>query len=132
MYEPCIYGTKGKPYLAEKELSLHEVLNKEVRSGNQALEDILDLLDIWLVKRLPTQEYEHPTCKPPTLHEKPLKRCTRVNDIVLDLFGGSGSTLVACEQLGRRALLMEYEPIFIDLIIRRYELLTGKKALKLN
>jgi DNA modification methylase len=47
---------------------------------------------------------------------------------VLDLFGGSGSTLIACEQLKRRAFLMEVEPIFCDLIIRRFEALTGTKA----
>lgn len=131
-YEPCVYGTRWKPYLAPKELNCHEILNKEVGTGNQALEDIYDHFDIWLVKRLPSNEYEHPTAKPPTLHEKPLRRCTKANDIVLDLFGWSGSTLVACEQLGRRALLMDYEPLFIDLIIRRYELLTGQKASKLN
>ncbi len=62
------------------------------------LDDIYDLFNIWLVKRLPAQNYEHPTEKPPTLHEKALRRCTRVGDITLDLFGGSGSTLLA-EQL---------------------------------
>jgi site-specific DNA-methyltransferase (adenine-specific) len=51
---------------------------------------------------------------------------------VIDLFGWSGSTLIACEQLNRRAVLMEHEPIFIDLIIKRYEKLTGTKASKLN
>ena len=75
--------------------------------------------------------YEHPTQKPPTLSEKPLKRCTKVGDIVLDLFGGSGSTLIACDQLKRTALLLEHEPIFIDLIIKRYEKLTNTKAIKI-
>jgi len=86
------------------------------------------LFNIWLAKRLPAQEYEHPTEKPPTLHEKALRRCTKAGDIVLDLFGGSGSTLIACEQLKRRAFLCEIEPIFCDLIIKRYEVLTGKEA----
>ncbi len=126
-YEPCVYGIKGKPYLAPIH-NLNEILDKEIGTGNRTIDDILDILDIWLAKRLPGQEYEHPTSKPPTLHEKALRRCTQLNDIVLDLFGGSGSTLIACEQLKRRAYLLEKEPIFCQLIINRFEKLTGIKA----
>ena len=126
-YEPCVYGTKGKPYLAPLH-NLNEILDKEIGTGNRTIDDILDILDIWLAKRLPGQEYEHPTSKPPTLHEKALRRCTQINDIVLDLFGGSGSTLIACEELKRRAYLVEKEPIFCQLIINRFEKLTGVKA----
>lgn len=128
VYEPCVYGTRGNPYLSPSVRNLNEVLNKEVGTGNRLTDDILDLFNIWLAKRLPSQDYEHPTEKPPTLHEKALRRCTKAGDIVLDLFGGSGSTLIACEQLKRRAFLSEIEPIFCDLIIRRYEKLTGKEA----
>ncbi len=131
-FEPCVYGTKWKPSLSTEFRNLHEVLDKEVWVGNRVLEDIIDLFDIWLAKRLSVGEYEHPTEKPPTLHEKPLKRCTKVWDTILDLFGWSGSTLIACEQIKRRAVLMEHEPIFIDLIIKRYEQLTGNTARKLN
>jgi DNA modification methylase len=131
-YEPCVYGTLGKPYLSEKVLNISEVLNKEVGTGNRTLEDILDLIDIWLVKRLSGSDYEHPTEKPPQLHEKALRRCTKPGQIILDCFGGSGSLLVACEQLKRSAYLVEREPIFIDLIIRRYEKLTGNKAKKVG
>lgn len=131
-YEPCVYGTKGKPYISNEFKNLHEVLDKEVWVGNGALDNIADLFDIWLAKRLLVVEYEHPTEKPPTLHEKPLKRCTRAGDIVMDLFGWSGSTLIACEQLKRTSFIMEHEPIFIDLIIRRYEKLTGNKARKIS
>lgn len=128
VYEPCVYAVRGKPFLSPDLKNLHEVLNKEVGVGNRAVEDILDLFNIWLAKRLPGQDYEHPTEKPPTLHEKALKRCTRVGDIVLDLFGGSGSTLIACEQMKRTCFTVEIEPIFCDLIIKRYETLTGTKA----
>lgn len=128
VYEPCVYGIKGNPYLSESVKNLNEVLNKEVSTGNRLTDDILDLFNIWLAKRLPAQEYEHPTEKPPTLHEKALRRCTKAGDIVLDVFGGSGSTLIACEQLKRRAYLCEIEPIFCDLVIKRFEKLTGKKA----
>ncbi|KKW30104.1 MAG: hypothetical protein UY72_C0022G0003 [Candidatus Uhrbacteria bacterium GW2011_GWD2_52_7] len=131
-YEPCVYGTRGKPYLSSKIQNLNELLNKEIGNGNRVADDIMDLFNIWLAKRLPAQEYEHPTEKPPTLHEKALRRCTKPGDAVLDLFGGSGSTLIACEQLKRRAFLVEIEPIFCDLIIRRYEALTKTKAKRVN
>ncbi len=127
-YEPCVYGTIGSPYLSDSLKNLSEVLNKEVDSGNRMLDDINDIFSIWLVKRLPTQEYRHPTEKPPSLHEKPLRRCTKIGDSVLDTFGGSGSTLIACEQLKRRCYMVELEPIFCDLIIRRFENLTGMEA----
>lgn len=120
-YEPCVYGTIGKPFLSEKSLNFTEVLNPEIGTGNRTIDDIQDLIDIWLVKRLPTTEYLHPTEKPCTLHERPLKRCTKPADTVLDLFGGSGSTLIACEQLGRRAFLVEKDPAFCDVIINRYK-----------
>lgn len=128
VYEPCVYGIRGNPYLSESVKNLNEVLNKEVGTGNRLTDDILDLFNIWLAKRLPAQDYEHPTEKPPTLHEKALRRCTKAGDIVLDVFGGSGSTLIACEQLKRRAYLCEIEPIFCDLIIKRFEKLTGQEA----
>lgn len=131
-YEPCVYGTIGKPFLSDKAFNLTEVMNKEVGSGNNALDQIQDLFDIWLVKRIAGSAYEHPTQKPPQLHEKLLRRCTKPNDALLDLFGGSGSLLIACEQLRRTAYLVEKEPIFMDLIIRRYEKLTGLKAKKIN
>ena len=131
-YEPCVYATRGKPYLSPDIKNLNEVLNKEVGIGNRTLEDIEELFNIWLVKRLPGQDYAHPTEKPPTLHEKALKRCTRVGDVVLDLFGGSGSTLIACEQMKRICYTVEFEPVFCDLIISRYENLTGNKAILLG
>ena len=88
-------------------------------------------MQLWLVKRDNTADYEHPTQKPITLGEKPIKRCSTPGDIVLDLFGGSGSTLIAAEQLKRRAYLMELDPTFCDLIIRRWEHFTQNHAKKL-
>jgi len=127
-YEPCVYGTIGSPYISPNVKNLNEILNKEVGTGNRLADDVLDLFDIWLVKRLNGQEYEHPTQKPPTLYEKALRRCSKPGDIVLDLFGGSGSTLIACEQLKRRAFLSEIDPVFCDVIVARYQKLTGKEA----
>lgn len=127
-YEPAIYAIKGKPYLSSVH-NLNEVLNREVDAGNRTLDDIADLLDLWLVKRLPTTEYEHPTAKPVTLHDRPLRRCTKPGDVVVDLSGGGGSTLIACDQLKRRAFLCELEPVFCDVIVRRYEQLTNNHAI---
>lgn len=129
-YEPCVYGTIGKPFLSEKSLNFTEILNPEIGTGNRTIDDITDLLDIWLIKRLPTTEYLHPTEKPCTLHERPLKRCTKPADTVLDLFGGSGSTLIACEQLGRKSFLVEKDPAFCDVIIARYIALNPQNDVK--
>jgi DNA modification methylase len=130
-YESCVYGSVGSPYLSEQK-NLNEILNKEVGTGNGALDDILDVIDVWVAKRLAGQDYTHPTEKPITLHEKPLRRCTKIGDTVLDLMGGSGSTLISCEQMKRRCLTVEWEPIFCDLIVKRFEALTGEKAKLLN
>lgn len=131
--EYCVYGTIGSPFLSDKVKNLNEIMNKETTTGNRLTEDIMDMLNIWLVKRLPSQEYEHPTQKPPTLHEKALRRCTKPNDIVLDLTAGSGSILSACEQLKRTAYLCEMEPIFCQLIINRFKKLNPhEKVTKLN
>ncbi len=116
-YEPCIYGTLGSPYLSKKEQSFTEILNKDSGTGNESL----DSINIWTEKRLSAKDYNHATSKPPELHHKAIRRCTKINDIVFDSFGGSGSTLIACEQLKRRAYLIELEPIYCDLIIARYK-----------
>ena len=70
----------------------------------------------------------HPTMKPVALVSEALLNSSKNNDIVLDLFGGSGTTLIACEQLGRKARLMEIDPKYCDVIITRWETLTGKQA----
>ncbi|MFA6896852.1 MAG: DNA modification methylase [Patescibacteria group bacterium] len=131
-YEPCVYGTIGSPFLADKVLNLSEIMNKEIGTGNRTLEDIYDMIDIWLVRKLSGSDYQHPTEKPPMLHEKALRRCSKPGDIILDLFAGSGSLLIACEQLKRSAYLVEREPVFVDLIIQRYEKLTGNKSRKIS
>lgn len=132
MTEYAVYGTAGKPFLNTNVRNLNEIQNKDVGTGNRSADDIYDLLNIWLVDRLPSSEYKHPTMKPPTLYEKAIRRCTKIGDHVLDLFGGSGSQLIACEQLKRKALLVEMDPVFVDLILYRYEQLTGTKPTKLN
>ena len=127
-YEPCTYGVRGRPFISSKTQNLNEVLNKELTTGNNLLSEALDHLDIWAVKRLPGKEMEHATSKPPQLHAKAMRRCTKPGDIILDSFCGSGSTLICGEQLKRRVYTVDLEPVFCDLTIRRYEKLTGKKT----
>lgn len=74
----------------------------------------------------------HPTMKPIGLIANELKISSNKNSIVLDLFGGSGSTLIACEQLDRKCYMMELDPHYVDVIINRWETLTGKKAKLIN
>lgn len=127
-YEPCTYGIRGKPYIAKNIQNLNEVMNKEITTGNNLLEETLDHLDVWMVKRLAGKDYEHATSKPPKLHEKAIRRCTRPGDIILDSFLGSASTLISADQLKRRVFGVELEPVYCDLAIRRYEMLTKNKS----
>lgn len=130
--ELCMYGTKGRPHLSGKYKNLTEFQNKEIASGNRLIDDILDMFQIWLVKRLPVNEYMHPTMKPPTLYEKSLRRCSKPGDKVLDLTAGSGSLLVACEALKRQAFLAEIEPAFCQVIINRFQNISHEPVIKLN
>jgi DNA modification methylase len=130
--ELCMYGVKGKPFLSDKIKNLTEFQNKEIASGNRLIDDIMDIFNIWLVKRLPSSDYIHPTMKPPTLYEKSLRRCSKPGDSVLDLTAGSGSLMVACEALKRRAFLAEIEPVFCQVIINRFKQISNEKIIKLN
>lgn len=80
----------------------------------------------------PNRNDLHPTMKPIPLFAYQIQNSTKEGDCVLDSFGGSGTTLIACEQLKRKAFLMELDPHYCDVIIARWEKLTGKKAEKIN
>lgn len=77
-------------------------------------------------------DYVHPTQKPVALVAQAIKSSTVVGEKVLDLFGGSGTTLIACEQLKRKCRVMELDPRYVDVIINRWETLTGETAIKIN
>lgn len=83
---------------------------------------------VWKISKDGASTYVHPTQKPVALSEEALDKTTRPKAIVLDLFGGSGSTLIGCEKLGRHARLMELDPKYCDVIVKRWEDFTGKKA----
>ena len=76
----------------------------------------------------PNRSELHPTMKPVALFDYLIKNSTKEGDIVLDLFGGSGTTIMACEQNGRAGYVMEYDPKYVDVIIKRWEDFTGEKA----
>ena len=79
----------------------------------------------------PAANKEHPTMKPVPLVGHLIRNSSKPGQIVLDLFGGSGSTLIACEQMNRRCFIMEYDPQYADVIIDRWQQFTGKEAVKL-
>lgn len=87
-----------------------------------------DYQDIWHVSRIMGKDEEHATKKPVELVERAITHASKENNIVLDLFLGSGSTLIACEKTNRRCFGMEIDPHYCDVIIERWEKYTGKKA----
>ena len=87
---------------------------------------------VWNIQKDNANDYIHATQKPVELSATAIKNTTNEDDNVLDLFGGSGSTLIACEQLNRNCYMMELDEHYIDVIIQRWENFTGKKAVLLN
>lgn len=120
--EYVVYGTIGSPYLSSNVQNANEIINHDTTTGNNLLEELSNII---LQKRLPSNQYSHPTQKDPQVHYKILKRCTKIGDVVLDLTAGSGSIMSACEQLGRTAYMCDYEPIFCQVILNRYKKMTG-------
>lgn len=108
-HEPILYGWKKK--------------HNFYRKGEQDK-------SVWEFKR--TANKLHPTMKPIELIANALNNSSKKDDSILDLFGGSGSTLISCEQLNRRCYMMELDPHYVDVIIQRWENFTGEKAIKLN
>lgn len=87
---------------------------------------------VWNVGKDNANKYNHPTQKPIKLSAMAIENTTKLQDTVLDLFGGSGSTLIACEQLDRICYMMELDPKYIDVIIKRWEQFTGGKTILTN
>ena len=90
--------------------------------------------NVWHFNRTTGKEREaahgHATPKPVALCGRAIETSSREDEIVLDLFGGSGSTLIACEQLNRKCYMMELDPLYVDVILDRWEKFTGEKAIK--
>ncbi|HSG72045.1 MAG TPA: DNA methyltransferase, partial [Planctomycetaceae bacterium] len=84
--------------------------------------------DVWAIKKVNPQSMVHLTEKPVELATRAIQYSSRVGENVLDLFGGSGSTLIGCEQTDRNAFLMEIDPPYCDVIVERWQQFSGKKA----
>lgn len=137
-HEPCLYGWKeGKHYFTDdrKQATVIEDPKPEFKKMKKA--ELLDLLEHFysdkisttvIDERKPLQNDKHPTMKPIKLLARLIKNSTKQNWLVLDSFGGSGSTLIACEQLNRKCYTCELDPRYVDVIIDRWENMTGKKA----
>ena len=85
--------------------------------------------DVWHMTRGATSKYVHPTQKPVELVCKAIENSSKNEDIIIDCFGGSGSTLISCEKLNRKARVMELDPKYVDAIILRWQNFTGKEAI---
>lgn len=139
-HEPCLYGWKegaGHYFSGKRNIStVTESMDKlETYTRDQLVEFIRKMLDedsTVMYADKPVASELHPTMKPVELIARQIKNSSREGDAVLDLFGGSGTTLIACEQLKRRAFIMEYDPKYADVIIRRWEELTGQKAERID
>jgi len=105
IYEPCFYGwLKKSTFVADRKQT-----------------------EVWELDR-PFHSDLHPTMKPVALVQRALRNSSKPGDLVLDLFGGSGSTLIACELMHRQCRMMELDPAYCDVIVERWEKMSGKKA----
>ena len=87
--------------------------------------------DVWQIKK-PHKNDLHPTMKPVELVERAVRNSSKTRDLVLDPFGGSGTTIIACEKSGRRARLIELDPKYVDVIVKRWQEFTGHQATRLQ
>lgn len=133
-HEPCLYGWKEGTHTFINERDLTTVIDDvdytklDKKHLIELLEKIYSLKSTIIDCPRPTKSALHPTMKPITLMGYLIKNSSKQGESVLDLFGGSGSTLIACEQLNRTCYMMEYDPKYVDVIIARWEELTGQKA----
>lgn len=141
-HEPCLYGWKegsGHFFIYDRTQStvLEKPINYDDLTREQAIKIIKDMLaeeqaTTIIKEKKPTKNDLHPTMKPVPMLARLINNSSEKGDLVLDLFGGSGSTMIACEELGRTCYMMEYDPKYADVIIDRWEELTGRKAVKLG
>ena len=142
-HEPCLYGWKeGAPHyfiddrtqstvFEDKGVDIKKLKKSEMEAMLKEL--LADRVSTTVINEdKPSANTLHPTMKPIKLMSRLIKNSSRQGEVVLDLFGGSGSTLIACEQLNRECRMMEFDPKYTDVIIDRWERFTGKKAEKIR
>lgn len=136
-HEPCLYGWKDgaahyfttdrtQVTVQREDFDIDKLSKDDMR---ELLRDILHNIPSTIIEEdKPLRSAEHPTMKPVKLIGRIMKNSTRLTDIVLDNFGGSGTTMIAAEQLGRTCFMMELDPAYCDVIIKRWEELTQESA----
>ncbi len=141
-HEPCLYGWKeGDAHYFINDRTQSTVIDEERPDFNKMKkEELIKLIEkiysetktTIIDENKPNANDLHPTMKPIPLIARQIRNSSRPKENVLDLFGGSGTTLMACEQMNRNCFMMEYDPRFVDVIIERWEQYTGQKAVLLN
>lgn len=141
-HEPCLYGWKnGAGHYFTKDRKQTTVFEDKIDLDKLSKDELKDMIKDILADKLPvTVIHEdkplrsdlHPTMKPIKLIARLINNSSKRGENVIDFFGGSGSTLIACEQLNRTCYTMELDPRFVDVIINRWEQLTGEKAVKIS
>lgn len=142
IHEPCLYGWKdGAGHYFIEDRTQTTVIQDPADIDAMSKTEMRDLLKYMFSEEFnstvihcdkPSRSAEHPTMKPIKLLSRQIKNSSRINEKVIDLFGGSGSTLITYEQLKRDCYMMEYDPKYVDVIIQRWETMTGEKAVKLS
>lgn len=141
-HEPCLYGWKeGASHYFTNDFTQTTVIEDKIDVNKLNKEELKKLVKNLLSDNKPTTIIHedkplvndlHPTMKPIKLIALLVRNSSKPQEKVIDLFGGAGSTLIACEQLNRKCYTMEYDPKYCDVIIKRWEQFTGKKAYKIN
>lgn len=140
-HEPCLYGWKeGAAHYFTEDRTISTIIQEPMDIENMKKDEMRELLRkiyeetkttaIFVEK--PSRSAEHPTMKPVTLIAQQIENSSRRGQKVLDTFGGSGTTLICCEQLGRKCYTSEIDPHFCDVIIQRWEDFTHQKAVRID
>lgn len=143
MHECCLYGWKtgAAHYFTNSRAEESVIEDKEVKLSTMKKDELIELCEKLMGRdesttilraEKPNAADLHPTVKPQALLTRLIKNSTHPGENVLDLFGGSGSTMIAAEQLRRRCYMMELDPHYCDVILQRWEQFTGKEAVKIG
>ena len=137
-HEPCLYGWKeGAAHYFVDKRNLTTIIERLKDLDSMTKKEMQEILKQLFGGDVPTtvidcpkpaKNPDHPTMKPVPLIGKLISNSSRMGELVLDIFGGSGTTLIACEQLNRSCRMVEFEPVYVDVIIKRWEELSGEKA----
>jgi len=126
IYEPIIFGWKeGEKHYSNRSMS------KETEVWDLDRLSFEERMDVWYIHRDKSVDYIHPTQKPVKLPERAIKKSCPMGGLLYEPFGGSGSTMMAAHQLGRKCYAIELDPKYCDVIVKRYERFTGKKVFKI-